>query len=88
MSEVAVDQDVVTQELWHVEFRNADSDRWNAIGTERGDLAAVLRVHDYWAGNYPDVELRLRQTDVRVTTADLGELRKRAAEMKQDTPKG
>lgn len=88
MSEVTVDQDVVPRELWHVEFRNADSDKWNPIGTEREDLPAVLRVHDYWVDNYPDVKLRLRRTDVRVTTADLDELRKRAAEMKQSTPQG
>lgn len=88
MSEVAAGQDVVTRELWHVEFQNADSDKWNQVGTEREDLAAVLRVHDYWADNYPDLTLRFRRTDVQVQTVDVGELRERVAEMKKDTPQG
>lgn len=88
MSEVTVDQDVMTRELWHVEFRADEGGNWNAIGTERADLSAVLRVYDFWKENHPDVELRFRQTNVSVKTVDIAELREREAETKSSSPRG
>lgn len=64
-----------TKVLWLMQWRTKPDLPWNSNGTHRADLAATLRIYDWWASEHPDDERRLLKTTVTTSEADADALR-------------